>query len=207
MRRISILLIALSAVMLPCLAQEILLPEIDIECGSSAMRAFSERKSTRSFSAKDLNDHDLGQILWCGMGSNRKDKLTAPSCRNLQEIRLYVFTKEGIWQYLPKTHSLRHVAEGDHRGLVASGQEFVNDAPVSLVMVADMGKFPEINENSKMMASVDAGIVSQNISIGCAALGLATVPRATMEKAAIRELLGLSEDFIPIMNNPIGWPQ
>lgn len=110
-----------------------------------------------------------------------------------------------ISEYLPTSHSLKQITKGDYRNLVASGQDFVNKAPVSLVMIADMTKFGNVDERAKMMAAVDAGIVSENISLACAGLGLATVPRATMKSAEIISLLNLPTNHIAIMNNPVGF--
>ena len=187
-------------------AQEKALPSPELTAGVPVMEAFAQRKSVRNFADRELSDRDLGNLLWAAMGQNRADgKLTAPSCRNFREIRLFVFSKDGVCEYIPSTHSLRQVAAGDHRSLVAAGQDFVCQAPVSLVMIADMAKFGNIGERAGMMAAVDAGIVSENISVACAGLGLATVPRATMKSAEILSLLGLSSGHIAIMNNPVGF--
>lgn len=188
------------------MAEDTALPSPDLSAGIPVMEAFSQRKSTRDFSDKALSEQELANILWAAMGQNRPDgKLTAPSCRNFQEIRLFLFSKDGVSEYIPATHSLRAVVSGDCRNLVAAGQEFVNKAPVSLVMIADMTKFGNVDERARMMAAVDAGIVSENISLACAGLGLATVPRATMKSEEITKLLGLSANHIPIMNNPVGF--
>lgn len=188
------------------MAQDKILPRPDMTAGTSLMQAFSERKSVRSFADRELSSQDLGNLLWSAMGKNREDgKLTAPSCRNFQEIRLFVFDKNGVSEYLPASHSLKPMVQGDYRNLVAAGQDFVNAAPVSLVMIADMTKFGDMKERSKMMAAVDAGIVSENISLACSGLGLATVPRATMRNAEILSLLNLPANHIPIMNNPVGF--
>ena len=56
-----------------------------------------------------------------------------------------------------------------------------------------------------MMAMADAGIVSQNINLFCAANGLATVPRASMDGDGIRALLNLDASFLPALNNPVGY--
>lgn len=180
----------------------------DINRGLPVMKALSERKSVREYSDRDLTSQDLSDLLWAATGKNRENgNLTAPSCRNFQEIHLYVFDKEGIWEYLPAAHALRPVTTGDHRKLVADKQDFVMDAPVSLVMIADMQKFGNHDQRSLMMAAVDAGIVSENISLACAGLGLATVPRASMDVEGIKNLLNLGEDMIPIMNNPVGYTE
>lgn len=187
---------------------DIALPAADMTAGTGMMEAFAQRKSIRKFADRELSLQDMGNLLWAAMGQNRPDgRLTAPSCRNFQEIRLFVFDRKGVSEYLPATHSLRHVVDGDYRNLVAAGQDFVNDAPFSLVMIADMTKFGNVDERAIMMASVDAGIVSENISLACAGLGLATVPRATMKSAEIISLLGLADNHIAIMNNPVGFEQ
>lgn len=188
------------------MGQERILPAPDKTTGLPLMEAFSQRRSVRDFSDRELSKQQLANLLWAAMGQNRADgKLTAPSCRNFQEIRLFVFDKNGVSEYIPAKNALKMVAEGDHRGLVAGGQDFVLKAPVSLVMIADMTKFGNPDERAKMMAAVDAGIVSENISLACAGLGLATVPRATMKSAEILTLLKLPPTHIAIMNNPVGF--
>ena len=46
-------------------------------------------------------------------------------------------------------------------------------------MVADLSKFG----GEVLMPALDAGIVSQNISLFCSGTGLVTVPRASMDQA------------------------
>ena len=57
------------------------------------------------------------------------------------------------------------------------------------------------------MMSVDTGIVSENVNLFCSAMGLVTVPRASMDGKAIQKLLGLNENQMPILNNPVGYPK
>ena len=52
---------------------------------------------------------------------------------------------------------------------------------------------------------MDAGYVSGNIGLYCAAAQLATVPRASMDKEALTKALHLTETQIPILNNPVGY--
>lgn len=51
--------------------------------------------------------------------------------------------------------------------------------------------------------AIDAGIVSQNISIFCAAVGLGTRPRASMDREKVRALLKLETQFL-MLNHPVG---
>ena len=188
------------------MAEDKMLPAPDMTAGTTVMEAMANRRSIRKYTERKFTDQELSNLLWAAMGKNREDgRRTAPTCRNFQEIRLFVFDAEGVGEYHPATHSLTPCVVGDFRYLLAAGQDFVKTAPICLVMVADMSKFGNVDERAKMMASVDAGIVSQNISVACAGLGFATVPRAMMQAADIVKLLNLSDSHIAIMNNPVGF--
>jgi nitroreductase len=74
--------------------------------------------------------------------------------------------------------------------------------------VSDNGRFgggtPELK---KEWGAIDTGIVSQNIALFCAATGMATRPRASIDKDRIRSLLKLKDTQYPILNHPIGYPK
>lgn len=171
------------------------------------MKAFEERKSTRGFSAKELSLQDLSDLLWAANGYNRptEQKRTAPTAMNRQEIDVYVFSKDGIYLYDAAAHELEHISMTDAREYIASGQDFANEAPISLLIVSDMKRFGSKDAGALAMSAVDAGIVSQNISLFCAGAGLATVPRGTMNKAKLSELLGFDGDKVLQLNHPVGY--
>ena len=194
-------------------AQDIKLPAVDKKQKSlSVVEALATRHSVRTFSSKELTNQELSNLCWAACGVSRNnDFRTAPSARNRKEIRLYVFTTKGVYEYQPVENLLKERAKGDHRKLVAGSkafsQDFVLEAPVSLVMVVDLEKLGGQDERTKMMGCVDAGNVSENINLYCQSVGLCTVPRATMDIDGIRSLLGLTEKQIPVMNNPVGLPK
>ncbi len=185
---------------------EIKLPAPDLDRGLPVMQALSLRASATEFDTTDLNPQDISDLLWAANGINRPDsgKRTAPSAMNSQDIDVYVFTKEAVYLYEPQEHKLVFVAEGDNRLLVAGRQEAHAKAPVILLLVSDISKFKLGEDSLKMIwAAEDAGIVSQNIAIFCAGVGLSTRPRASMDIEAICELLKLSESQHPMLNNPV----
>lgn len=181
--------------------------------GLSIMETFWNRHSDREFSAKMLSDQDLSDLLFATSGINRIEdgKLTAPTALNTQEIDLYVFTKEGVFKYIPNGHRLQQVADGDNRSLLAGtpqfSQDFVLEAPVSLLTVANPQKFDRMPEMAKMMAITDAGIMSENVCIFCAGRGLSVVPRATMDRENISKFLNLPDEAILVLNLPVGYPK
>ena len=187
-------------------AQDTKLPAPDKKGGSTMMEAFWQRKSDRTFSDKKLSEKELGNQLWAACGVNRPEngKRTNPTARNLQEVSVYAFLPDRVCRYEHKTHSLKTVAKGDHRNLLAKGQDFVLQAPVTLLVVVDMALYGKRDEVAVSMGAADAGIVSQNINLCCAAFGLSTVTRGTMDREAITKLLGLTADQMPILNNPVG---
>lgn len=193
-------------------AQDIQLPKPDMNQKSKSMvSALQTRHSVREYSNKKLSNQELSNLCWAACGVTRdKDHRTAPTAMNRKEIRLFVFGENATYEYLAKENKLKFICKGDNRKIVAGGksfkQDFVMQAPVSLVMVIDYELFGQQNEKALMMGCVDAGNVSENINLYCEAVGLATVPRATMDAEAIRKLLNLTDKQLPIMNNPVGYP-
>jgi SagB-type dehydrogenase family enzyme len=177
--------------------------------GLPVMEAFSLRASVREWSDKDLSLQDLSDLLWAADGINRPDgRRTAPSAMNAQDVDIYVFMKDGAYKYDAAAHALVPVAAGDHRDAVMMARPGgpPSPAPVQLILVSDISRFTRGETPGKLeIAALDTGIVSQNISLFCAGTGLATRPRASMDKAKVKELLKLSETQYPLLNHPVGY--
>ncbi len=192
-------------------AQDINLPAPDFsQSSTSTIEALKTRHSVRSFTNKELTNQQLSNLCWAACGQSRDAQhITAPTAMNKQEIRLFVFTKNGAFEYVAKDNKLVKKADGDQRSLIAGGkqfkQDFVMDCPVSLLMVIDFEKFGSQDSHAQMMGCVDAGIVSENINLYCQSVGLATVPRATHDTEGLKALLGLGDKQLPILNNPVGF--
>ncbi len=190
-------------------AQDIKLPAPDMTQKSmSVVDALATRHSVREYSNQELTNQEISNLCWAACGVSRDDAhRTAPTAMNRKEIRLYVFTSANVYEYIATENLLKQVATGDQRKLIAAGQAFAQTAPVSLLMVIDFDLFGGNNERSVMMGCVDAGNVSENINLYCQAVGMATVPRATHDTNGLKQLLNLSDNQMPIMNNPVGFPK
>ena len=171
--------------------------------GLSIMKALEKRQSVRGFADKKLSQRDLSDLLWAANGINRPEsgKRTAPSAMNRQEIDVYVCLPEGAYLYDAKAHALVPVVKEDLRPAVAGAQKAVAQAPVSIVLVGDLAAF----KGEVLMPAMDAGIVSQNISLFCSGVGLQTVPRATMDQEKLKSALKLKDSQRPLMNHPVGY--
>lgn len=209
MKRVQLLLVCLVLSAAAFAADKVIkLPQPNLNRTGTVMKALSERHSTRKFASKTLNLTDLSDLLWAANGVNRKDsgKRTAPSALNKQDVDVYVVLPEGSYLYDAKNHQLNLIVEGDYRGAVAGGQAFVKSAPVSLVLISNLSRFGDTkNAHTQLMGAMDAGIVSQNISIFCSAANLATVPRASMDNNQLKKVLKLKDTQVPMMNHPVGY--
>ena len=148
----------------------------------------------------------LSDLLWAAVGINRPNgMLTAPTAMNSQEVRLYVCRADGAYEYIAKDNSLVKVSDKDLRNDVAGFQTGVSNAPLFLVITADLNRYSRKSDHSRVMGAVDVGYVSQNVCLACEALGLSTVPRATMNAEVLTKELKLVEDQLLLINHPVGY--
>lgn len=189
-------------------AQTIVLNQPDTNRGLPVMKAFALRSSESKFDSTSLKLQDLSDLLWAANGVNRTEsgKRTAPSAMNSQDVDVYVILKSGIYLYEAKKHQLELVAAGDHRLLGVGRQANFATAPVICILVSDISRFKSGADSVKLSwAALDAGIVSQNISLFCAGAGLATRPRVTMDQPKLREILKLKDSQYLMLNNPVAY--
>ncbi len=207
------------------------LNEPNKKCGLPLMETFSARASATDWAETDLSLQELSDLLWAANGINRPEigKRTAPSAQNAQDIDIYVFMKDGVYLYDAKSHSLNPMMAGDYRlrirlmppqssPQVKQGEKKETpppppqlrgaSAPIVLLLVSDTSRFrvgtPEMK---KELGAIDAGIVSQNISLFCSGMGLATRPMASMNREAVKNLLKLSDAQYPFLIHPVGHPK
>ncbi len=184
------------------------LPDPQVDGGRPLMQVLKDRSSSRSFSPKKLTDQILSNLLWAAFGINRRDtgKRTAPSAVNWREIDIYVATAEGLYLYDAKTHALAPVLSADIRPATGR-QDFVKEAPVNLIYVADfsrMGTAPK--EDKVLYSAADTGFISQNVYLYCASEGMATVVRGSIDKKALAKAMKLRPDQKIILAQSVGCP-
>lgn len=209
---LSIVIIATVLSAAVACAQElkpIQLPAPQTEGGKPLMQALKERKTSREFSPRVLPPQVLSNLLWAAFGINRPEsgRRTAPSAVNWQEIDIYVASPEGLYLYDAKNHTLQPALAQDLRALTGK-QDFVKDAPVNLVYVADfsrMGNSPD--DRKEITASADTGFIGQNVYLFCATEGLATVVRGLIDKPALEKAMGLRPDQRVILAQTVGYPK
>ena len=195
-----------AAVAATCAADAIKLPPPDRDSGVTVMQALKARHSERAFSDKDVPMDVLSGVLWAANGFNRPDKRTNATGMNKQTIAIYAIMKSGAYRYDAKENALVKVCDGDLRPAIAGHQPFAATAPVSLLITADVSD-SVYKGKWNTLSHYDAGIVSGNIYLYCAANGLATVCRGTMDRDALKKALNFGDSIVLHLNHPIGWPK
>ncbi|MCO5100098.1 MAG: SagB/ThcOx family dehydrogenase [Burkholderiaceae bacterium] len=183
------------------------LPAPERRGGMPLMEALASRRSSREFARDPLPWPLLSNLLWAAWGANRPEGgRTAPSALDAQEIELYAALPAGAYRYDAAAHELRLAAAADIRR-VTGYQDFVDEAPLDLVYVADhrrMALVPVAQRES--FASTAAGAIAQNVYLFAAGNGLSTVIRAWIDRDAIAEALGLAHDQQVLLSQTVGYP-
>jgi SagB-type dehydrogenase family enzyme len=185
------------------------LPPPRLDGGLPLMQALARRQSQRAFSPEPLDEAVLADLLWAAAGVNRHDLggRTAPSAMNAQEVLLYAAMPQGLYRYEPTAHELRRVIASDVRG-VTGYQDFVDDAALDLIYVADHGRMGLVPASQRSAyAFAAAGAMAQNVYLACASMGLATVVRAWFDGAALARAMNLANDEQLLLAQTIGLPR
>ena len=185
------------------------LPPPQTSGGRPLMQVLKDRQSSREFSTQTLSSQMLSNLLWAAFGINRPDsgKRTAPSAMNWQEVDIYVATEDGLFIYDAKANALNTVLARDVRAATGT-QDFVKDAAVGLVYVADLAKTGRARgEEQNLYLGADVGFIAQNVYLFCASEGLAVVVRGSIDRAAFSKLVKLRPDQKIILAQTVGYPK
>lgn len=198
--------------------QRVPLPRAEYEGGTSVERALRSRRSIREYSRAALALQDLSQLLWAAQGITQRDGLrTAPSAGALYPLEIFVVAgnvdglSSGVYHYVPKSHDLLGLADGDRRKALADaavGQGWVRRAPVVLVIAAvyerSMRKY---GGRGHRYSHIEVGHVAQNVYLQATARGLGTVLVGAFTDDQVQEVLGLPADHEPLGLMPVGHPR
>ena len=192
------------------------LPEFSTDGDISLEKALKQRKSTRSFTSDPLTLEEAGQLLWAAQGINRPDRgyRTAPSAGALYPLEVFLAAgkveglEPGLYRYLPKNHQLARVKTGDPRRDLynqALRQSSVLYAPAVVVIAGiyerTTGRY---GQRGRQYVHMEVGHAGQNIHLQAEALGLGTVVIGAFDDSGVQQVLGLSDNEIPMYLMPVG---
>jgi SagB-type dehydrogenase family enzyme len=175
--------------------------------------ALLNRRSVRDFSGREIEPEKISMLLWAAQGITEKGKgfRTAPSAGALYPLDVFLFNKDGVFQYLPDGHKLLQLRANDMRNelfkaCLFQGSVAKADTVLAITAVYERttGKY---GNRGIRYADIEAGHVCQNILLAAVSLELGAVPIGAFEDDKILEILNLSKKYTPIYIIPIGYPE
>ena len=196
------------------------LPDPRLKGEMTLEEAILKRRSRRDFRDSPLTLWEISQILWAAQGITDKTGLrAAPSAGALYPLDLYLVVGkegveglgEGVYHYLPQSHSLEPTLEGDVRQTLARlslGQMSIAEAPLSLLITAEYERTTEkYGDRGVRYVHMEAGHAGQNVYLQAEALGLGTVTIGAFQDEEISKALNLPRSYRPLYVMPIGRAQ
>jgi len=196
------------------------LPDPRLKGEMSLEEAILNRRSRRDFGDSALALAEVSQILWAAQGITDETGLrAAPSAGALYPLELYLVVgergveglEEGVYHYLPQSHSLQLTLAGDVRQTLArlsAEQMFIAEAPLSLLITAEYERTTKkYGDRGVRYVHMEAGHVAQNVYLQAEALGLGTVTVGAFQDEEIAQALALPPAFRPLYVMPIGRPE
>lgn len=193
-----------------------ILPQPLDDTGTSLVQAIENRRSVRSYSGGSITLPELSRILHSAQGiTSGTGYRAAPSAGATYPLTLYIISEnvdglqDGIYCYTPDGHFLSQVKEGEFLHDLAGaalGQSCITEASAALVITADYSITTDVyGERGRMYVHMEAGHVSENVYLQCAAMDLCTVAIGAFTDGAVADLLG-SETRTPLYIMPLGRP-
>jgi len=182
----------------------------------SLEEAIVKRHSVRSFSKKELSGDEISQLLWAAYGQRDVDSVTGasktvPSAGALYPMEIYLVSSDGVFHYLPSSHSLEEISDKDLRSSLSHAalwQGVIAQAAVNFVIACVYDRIClKYGERGIRYAHIEAGHIAQNIHLQAVCLGLGSVPIGAFNDTAVQRTLYLPKDNIPLYIIPVGHPE
>lgn len=192
-------------------AKEVTLPPPRIKGSLSLEEALLWRRSVRMYKHGPLNWQDIAQLFWAAQGVTRSwGGRTAPSAGALYPLEMYVATADGVYHYLPSSHSVEvTISEDIRRALWAAGlyQEALAQAPLIFVITAVYRRTEmKYGTRAERYVELEAGHAAQNLLLQAVALGLGAVVIGAFYDDAVSSALHLPAAEKPLYLIPTGLP-
>jgi SagB-type dehydrogenase family enzyme len=175
----------------------------------SVEEAIARRRSVRDFTPDPLDLGAISQLLWSAQGiTSAGGHRAAPSAGARYPLEVCLVCSAGLFHYEPSGHALAKVAAADLRGPLAEaafGQQFVADAPISLVFAAIYERtMSRYGERGVRYVHIDLGHAAENVHLQAEALGLGSCAVGAFDDEAVARVLGLPAEQKPLYIIPVG---
>ncbi|MEJ5304760.1 MAG: SagB/ThcOx family dehydrogenase [Ignavibacteria bacterium] len=194
----------------------ITLPAPQIKGKISFEEVLNKRRSVREYKNDALLLNEISQLLWSAQGITEKNwgLRTAPSAGALYPLEVYVVVgnvrnlEAGVYKYIPETHSLTKVIDGDQRKALynsALQQESIIKAAADFVIAAVYERTSrKYGNRAERYVHFEVGHAAQNLLLQATALNLGAVPIGAFYDEKVKAALKLPENEQPLYIIPVG---
>ncbi|MFZ5994051.1 MAG: SagB/ThcOx family dehydrogenase [Thermodesulfobacteriota bacterium] len=194
------------------------LPRPSFTGKKSMEEVIKARRTIRHFKARALNLEQLSQILWAAYGLTANDPYkSVPSAGALYPLDIWVAVgkngveglEAGAYHYIPKAHRLTRVKAGEVRDDISRAslyQGWMAEAPIIFIITGEYERCTrKYGEKGIPYTYIEAGHAGQNIFLQAGALGLGAGIVGAFNNDVIRQVLGISRNYDPILIMPVGY--
>jgi SagB-type dehydrogenase family enzyme len=176
----------------------------------SVEEALRRRASVRSFTAAELTQQQIGQLLWAAQGITRDwGGRTAPSAGALYPLEVYVVTASEVRHYLPQGHQAQAWTDSQARTELAraAGQDAAAGAPAILVITSVVARTAaKYGSLAQRYVLLEAGHAAQNVVLEAVPLGLGGVTIGAFDRDLVAAALALPDGERAVYLIPLGTP-
>ena len=176
----------------------------------SVEEALRRRASVRSFTATELTEAQIGQLLWAAQGITRDwGGRTAPSAGALYPLEVYLVTATAVRHYLPQGHQAQVWTDSRARTELAraADQDAAAAAPailvITVVVARTAAKYGSLGERYVLL---EAGHAAQNVMLEVVPLGLGGVTIGAFDRDLVASTLALPHGERAVYLIPLGTP-
>jgi len=192
----------------------------------SVEEAILLRRSVREYAPDPIRLKHLAMILWAAYGiTDPRGFRASPSAGATYPLEVYAvvgekgvlledgtYLRAGVYKYDVHRHLLVLVRAGDVRGELAAaalGQEWVEEAPASLVVCAVFERtVSRYGERGRVRyVPMEVGHLGQNVYLMATALGYGAVVVGAFHDDRVRAVIGAPPEEEPMYVIPIGVPK
>jgi SagB-type dehydrogenase family enzyme len=184
--------------------------------------AVVRKKSIRDLSRAPLTMAEVSQILWAANGNLPADAITGATSKvitsagGLYPLEVFLVCGEktvgeipaGVYRYNPQGNSLKPVATGDNRNLVAHAahrQLWLAQAPALVVIGAVFQRTTaRYGDRGMQYVYMDAGAANQNVFLQAESLGLHCATVGAFVDAQVAGAMKLPNGVTPLMIVAVG---
>jgi len=186
-------------------AKTVALPKSETSGGTSLWEVIAKRRSHREFRPRPLSLEEVGQLLWAGQGITYKTQgfgfRAAPSAGALYPTETYflatniVSLPPGLYHYNMRKHEAETLKEGTlgpELAAAALDQEFVADAPLTIIWTAVVGRSTwKYLQRGYRYIYLDTAHVAENVMLAATALGLGSCGIGAIYDDEVNAILGV----------------